>query len=106
MVLAGVNTLAAPKRAKCSGGLLALFTVIRTPETVAASEMRRKWITQEYAKDALFDSLFPDLKQYTMDRDGGNDFWILLLLLVLTVVLLIAFAVIYYKVVPAYGHVM
>lgn len=100
MTLSAINTLAAPKRAKCPGGLLELFTQICTPETEAARELRRKWQTKEFGKDALFDSLFPDLRQYTEDNgdDGfGNDFWIIVVLALLAVLGIIAFIVLYYS---------
>mmetsp|Transcript_133679 Transcript_133679/g.250113 ORF Transcript_133679/g.250113 Transcript_133679/m.250113 type:complete len:333 (-) Transcript_133679:40-1038(-) len=88
-VMCGINTLSAPTRAKCPGGLIELFTKICTPETEAAREMRKKWQTKEYAKDALFDSLFPDLRQYAdadKDTDNFNDIWIIVLLGVLTLI--------------------
>merc|ERR1711879_274545 len=94
MVLSGINTLAAPKRAKCAAGLLELFTQICTPKTEAARDLRRKWQTKEFAKDALFDSLFPDLRQYADDNgdDGfGSDFWIIVVLGLLAIVGIIAF---------------
>jgi len=102
MVLSAINTVAAPKRAKCPGGLLELFTQICTPENEESRELRRKWQTKEYAKDALFDSLFPDLRQYAdgnMDEDDGwgSDFWIIIVLGLLAVVGIIAFIVLYYN---------
>lgn len=100
MVLSGINTLAAPKKAKCPGGLLELFTLICTPETEAGREMRKKWQTKEFAKDALFDSLFPDLRQYSdenVDDSFGSDFWIILVLGLLAIVGIIAFIVLYYN---------
>merc|ERR1719198_1188290 len=96
MVLSGINTLSAPKRSKCPGGLLELFTLICTPETEDAKEMRRKWQKKDFAKDALFDSLFPDLRQYADDNmdDGlGSDFWIIVVLGLLAIVGIIAFIV-------------
>jgi len=100
MVLCGINTLSAPKRAKCPGGLLELFTLICTPTDEASRELRRKWQTKDFAKDALFDSLFPDLRQYTddnMDDGFGSDFWIIIVLGLLAVVGIIAFIVLYYN---------
>lgn len=98
MCLSGINTLAAPKRTKCVGGLLELFTQICTPETEPHRELRRKWQTKDFAKDALFDSLFPDLKQYSdgEEDDGfGSDFWIMVVLGVLAIVGIIAIIVLY-----------
>jgi len=41
MLLSGINTLASPKRAECSGGLLELITRICTPENEAARDLRK-----------------------------------------------------------------
>lgn len=72
MVMTGINTLAAAKRAGMAGGLLEMVTAICTPATDEARAMRKKWQKKEYAKDALFDSLFPDLKRYKENvEDGG-----------------------------------
>lgn len=100
MTLSAINTIAAPNRAKCVGGLLDLFTKICTPETEAARELRKKWQKKEFGKDALFDSLFPDMRQYSEDNadDGmGAEFWIILLLGVLAIVGIVAFIILYYN---------
>lgn len=97
MVLTAINTLAAPKRAKCSKGLLEMFNLVCTPEDEAGREMRLKWQKKEFGKDALFESLFPDLKAYQdgeMDDDKG-EFWIVLGLCVLALVGIVAFAYMY-----------
>lgn len=106
MVLSAINTIAAPKRAKCPGGLLELFTVICTPETEAARELRLKWQRKEFGKDALFDSLFPDLRAYADEKmeDGlGSDFWIIVVLGLLAIVGIVAFILLYYHNVAATG---
>uniref|UniRef100_A0A7S3S512 Uncharacterized protein n=1 Tax=Strombidinopsis acuminata TaxID=141414 RepID=A0A7S3S512_9SPIT len=74
MVLSGINTLAAPKKCKCTGGLLELVTQICTPSTDEGRERRKKWQKKEYAKDALFDSLFPDLRQFN-DEEQDTGWW-------------------------------
>lgn len=95
-LLCGINTLAAPKRSKCPGGLLELATLICTPETDSARELRRKWQNKDFAKDAVLDSLFPDLKGMG-DGDGSSDsmweVWALVAILVIIVVGVIFFAV-------------
>jgi hypothetical protein len=99
MTLSAINTLAAPKRAKCPGGMLELFTTICTPETEAARDLRLKWQKKEFGKDALFDSLFPDLRAYADDKmdDGlGSDFWIIVVLGLLAVVGIVAFVILYF----------
>lgn len=93
-LLCGINSIAAPKRAKCPGGLLDLLTKICTPETEHAKELRKKWQTKEFAKDALFDSLFPDLRSYS-DEDKADDsmweIWLLLSLIVIIIIGVVAF---------------
>jgi len=88
MLLSGINTLASPKRAECSGGLLELITRICTPENEAARDLRKKWQKKEFAKDALFDSLFPDLRNYAKE-DSSNEsmleIWVFVILIVLLV---------------------
>lgn len=101
MLMCGINTIAAPKRTKCPGGLLELFTLICTPETDGSRELRKKWQMKDFAKDALFDSLFPDLRQYAdddkLDEGFGSDFWIIVVLGLLAIVGIIAFVVLYYN---------
>lgn len=95
-LLSGINTLAAPKRAKCTGGLLDLLTKICTPETEAAKDLRKKWQTKEFAKDALFDSLFPDLRQYSDEEKADDSMWEIWLLLILIVIIIIGVAAFIY----------
>eukprot|EP00440_Ansanella_granifera_P044366 gb/GFBE01048088.1/.p1 GENE.gb/GFBE01048088.1/~~gb/GFBE01048088.1/.p1 ORF type:complete len:295 (+),score=97.24 gb/GFBE01048088.1/:1-885(+) len=75
MCLSAINTLAAPKKAGCPGGLLELVNMICTPSTPQGHEMRLKWQKKEFGKDALFESLFPDLKQFKDDDEGGDNWW-------------------------------
>jgi hypothetical protein len=94
--MSGINTLAAPKKCDCPGGLLELVTQICTPTTEAGRENRKKWQKKQFAKDALFDSLFPDLKQYkdeNLDDGGMKELWIFgaVILLLLVAALLILF---------------
>jgi len=93
MIMCGINTLAAPKRVGCPGGLLELITAICTPETEKAREWRKKWQKKDYAKDALFDSLFPDLRKYKDDNseDEGSwkEMWFFCGLIVLFIVILV-----------------
>lgn len=95
MCLSGINTLAGPKKARCPGGLLELVTLICTPASDSARELRKKWQMKEFAKDAIFESLFPDLKKYNEEeKDSGmKEVWVVLAVLVLfiLVVLLILF---------------
>ncbi|CAE8676494.1 unnamed protein product [Polarella glacialis] len=72
MVLSAINTIAAAKKAKCVGGLLELINQICTPTTPEAREHRIKWQKKEFGKDALFDSLFPDLRELK-DKEGDED---------------------------------
>merc|ERR1740123_2605358 len=95
MCLSGINTLSAPRKCKCVGGLLELMNAICTPATQAAREQRLKWQKKEYAKDALFESLFPDMKQFNEDAEndsGWTEVWLfvaVILLLIGVVVLII-----------------
>lgn len=81
MCLSAINTLAAAKKANCPGGLLEVINTICTPTTPQAQEMRLKWQKKEYGKDALFDSLFPDLKQFKDDYDNQDHWWDIWLML-------------------------
>eukprot|EP00434_Breviolum_minutum_P041452 symbB.v1.2.036872.t1/scaffold5310.1/size28534/4 len=63
------------------GGLLEVINTICTPTTPQAQEMRLKWQKKEYGKDALFDSLFPDLKQFKDDYDNQDHWWDIWLML-------------------------
>lgn len=89
LLMCGINTLAAPQRAKVSGGILSLISQICTPTDEAARENRRKWQQKEFAKEALFDSLFPDMRA-SAEEDKGSDtmreLWGLLALMVLLIV--------------------
>jgi len=87
MILSAINTLAAPKGAKCEGGLLDMITKICTPETDAARDLRVKWQKKEFGKDAIFDSLFPNMRA-EVEEDKGNDWeiWVILGLIVLSLV--------------------
>lgn len=88
MILSAINTIAAPQRAGCPGGLLELVNMICTPATEHARELRIKWQKKEFAKDALFDSLFPDSKHFASDnaKDTGlTEVWIFIGVLVLLI---------------------
>mmetsp|Transcript_12182 Transcript_12182/g.27876 ORF Transcript_12182/g.27876 Transcript_12182/m.27876 type:complete len:281 (-) Transcript_12182:106-948(-) len=107
MCLGGINTLAGPKRAKCPGGLLELVTMICTPTTEQARELRVKWQKKEFAKDAIFRSLFPDMAKFDdadqeEDSGGMKEVWICLaLLLILFIVVLLIF---YGPSMPSFGR--
>lgn len=87
MCFSGINTLAGPGRCKMTGGLLELVTMICTPETDQARDLRMKWQKKEFAKDALFDSLFPDLRQYSeANADSGwTEMWVFIALIVVLI---------------------
>mmetsp|Transcript_78283 Transcript_78283/g.207762 ORF Transcript_78283/g.207762 Transcript_78283/m.207762 type:complete len:301 (-) Transcript_78283:51-953(-) len=94
MCLSGINTLAGPKKAGCAGGLLELVTLICTPGTDSARELRKKWQMKEFAKDAIFDSLFPDLRKYGEEgpKDSGmKEVWIVLGVFLLFVIVTLLF---------------
>jgi hypothetical protein len=101
MTLCAINTIAAPAHTKCSGGLLELFNKICTPETEETKELRKKWQKKEFGKDAIMDSLFPDMRKSVeeaeMDDGLGSDFWIILALGLLAIIGIIAFVVLYYN---------
>lgn len=82
MCLSTINTLAAPRTCGCAGGLLELVNMICTPETQKARDLRVKWQKKEFAKDAVFDSLFPDMRSLAEeDPDSGwQEIWIFLIL--------------------------
>jgi len=105
MCLCAINTLAAPKIAKCSGGLLELVTLICTPPTERARELRVKWQKKEFAKDAIFDSLFPDLRQHAEESGdmGMKEIWVCLAIVAL---LLIVMLLMFYSpgVAPTFGR--
>jgi len=70
MLVSGMNTLAGAKKCKLPGGLLEMITAICTPTTDKAREMRVKWQKKEYAKEALLESMFPELRD---SRDALDD---------------------------------
>lgn len=76
MCLSGINTLAAPRKTGCTGGLLELVTMICTPANDRARDLRKKWQKKDFAKDAIFDNLFPELRKYREEQEnsGGKDF--------------------------------
>merc|ERR1711933_296439 len=86
--MSGINTLAAPKKCNCPGGLLELVSQICTPTTDEGRENRKKWQKKEFAKDALFDSLFPDLKQYSDEEKSEESMWEIYLLLALIILII------------------
>jgi len=98
MLMSAINTMAAPSRAGCPGGLLELVNMICTPSTEHARELRLKWQKKDFAKDALFESLFPDLKKYSgkdgSDADGG--WWEIWLMLGIMVFIIISVVVLLY----------
>jgi len=98
MLMSAINTMAAPSRAGCPGGLLELVNMICTPGTEHARELRLKWQKKDFAKDALFESLFPDLKKYSgndgSDADGG--WWEIWLMLGIMVFIIISVVVLLY----------
>lgn len=98
MLLGGINTLAAPSRCSCPGGLLELITQICTPTDEDSREHRRKWQLKEFAKDALFDSLFPDLRRESEpdEADSSADMWILGFLAVLAFMGVAVLAILYF----------
>mmetsp|Transcript_133771 Transcript_133771/g.416072 ORF Transcript_133771/g.416072 Transcript_133771/m.416072 type:complete len:284 (-) Transcript_133771:23-874(-) len=86
MCFSGINTLAAPRKAGCPGGMLELVTLICTPGSESARELRKKWEKKEFAKDAIFDSIFPNLRQYGEDSQSSGsmkEVWIVLAVLAL-----------------------
>mmetsp|Transcript_101389 Transcript_101389/g.295388 ORF Transcript_101389/g.295388 Transcript_101389/m.295388 type:complete len:286 (-) Transcript_101389:120-977(-) len=91
----GINTLAAPRKAKCAGGLLELVTMICTPASEHARELRKQWQKKEFAKDAIFASLFPDLQKYSEESQsdsGMKEVWVVLaVLLLIAIVIMLAF---------------
>lgn len=88
MCLCAINTLAGPEKAKRPGGLLELINLICTPTTPEAHELRLKWQKREFGKDALFDSLFPDLKQYKDTNSTDSDWWEIWLMVIFIVVII------------------
>mmetsp|Transcript_40140 Transcript_40140/g.93247 ORF Transcript_40140/g.93247 Transcript_40140/m.93247 type:complete len:281 (-) Transcript_40140:61-903(-) len=103
MCMSGINTLAAPKKAKCVGGLLELVTLICTPATDNARELRKKWQKKEFAKDALFESLFPDLRNYQdeISQDMGmKEVWVILAVLFLLII--VVFLIMYGPSMPVF----
>eukprot|EP00930_Biecheleria_cincta_P095277 TRINITY_DN87255_c0_g1_i1.p1 TRINITY_DN87255_c0_g1~~TRINITY_DN87255_c0_g1_i1.p1 ORF type:complete len:288 (+),score=73.60 TRINITY_DN87255_c0_g1_i1:48-911(+) len=97
MCLCAINTLAGPEKAKRSGGLLELINLICTPATPEAHELRLKWQKKEFGKDALFDSLFPDLKQYKDTQSTDNDWWEIWLMLafIILIIVILGFLMVY-----------
>eukprot|EP00747_Dinoflagellata_sp_TGD_P180932 gnl/TRDRNA2_/TRDRNA2_34199_c0_seq1.p1 gnl/TRDRNA2_/TRDRNA2_34199_c0~~gnl/TRDRNA2_/TRDRNA2_34199_c0_seq1.p1 ORF type:complete len:358 (-),score=77.16 gnl/TRDRNA2_/TRDRNA2_34199_c0_seq1:72-1145(-) len=69
LLVSAINTLGAAKRCKFEGGLLQLVTAICTPQCDRDRELRKLYQKKQFAKDTLFDSLFPELKRY---KDGGD----------------------------------
>lgn len=104
MLLGAINSLAAPAKCDCPGGLLELMTQICTPITEDSREHRRKWQMKEFAKDALFDSLFPDLRQHREADDKNEssaDIWILVILAILALLGVVVLVVLYIGAAPA-----
>eukprot|EP00927_Polykrikos_kofoidii_P074227 TRINITY_DN70207_c0_g1_i1.p1 TRINITY_DN70207_c0_g1~~TRINITY_DN70207_c0_g1_i1.p1 ORF type:complete len:368 (+),score=96.52 TRINITY_DN70207_c0_g1_i1:56-1159(+) len=95
-VLCAINTLSAAKQAKIPGGLLDLIATICTPETDAARELRKKWQRKEFAKDALFDSLFPDVRQQVEQDNKDDSMWEIWLMLFLIVAVIAAMVFFFY----------
>jgi len=97
MLMCAINTIAAPKRCGCAGGLYELCTLICTPSDDKGKECRKKYQKKEYAKDALFDSLFPDLRHFAEDEkdDDSSDFWIFLVMGILAIVAIVAMVLLY-----------
>lgn len=98
MLMCAINCIAAPKRVGCAKGLYELCTLICTPTTDKGRECRKKYQKKEYAKDALFDSLFPDLRHFAeddKDDDSSSDFWIFLVMGILAVVAIVAMVLLY-----------
>jgi len=95
MLVSGMNTLAGAKKCKLPGGLLEMVTAICTPTTDKAKEMRVKWQKKEYAKEALLESMFPELRNSKEELDDGGTlkdilmFAGIFLLLVLIIVLML-----------------
>jgi len=96
MCLSAINTLAAPKKANCAGGLLEIVNTICTPKTPEAQQMRLKWQKKEFGKDALFDSLFPDLKQFRDEYDKNDSWWDVYLMAAFMVLLIIGLGCLFY----------
>jgi len=97
MCLCAINTLAGPAKAKCAGGVLELFNLICTPSDPNGHELRLKWQKKEFGKDALFDSLFPDLKSYKDEHDNSdNDWWEIWLMLGFIVVIIVGLGCVMY----------
>lgn len=92
MIFCGINTLAAPKYAKCEGGVLELMNTICTPETTAARDLRIKWQKKEYAKDAIMRSLFPEFDEHDPKKMDDDKWivWMFILIVVLVVFGIIA----------------
>lgn len=92
-LLCAVNMLAAPKQAKLVGGMLELVQVICTPATPQAKELRRKYEMKEFAKDALFESLFPSMAKDGKDDEDDRGWWELALFCILIIIVIAALAV-------------
>lgn len=91
-LLCAINTIAAPVRAKYANGIREFISAICTPSNDKERELRKKWQTLDFGRDALFESMFPLLRQYGTE-DGSksdNEFWFFICL---TAVVMIALAV-------------
>lgn len=100
MCLSAINTLAAASKAGCPGGLLEVVNLICTPTTKSAKELRVKWQQKEFGKDALFDSLFPDLKQFKEEYDSKGGWWEVWLMLGFIVLLFVGLGALMYLTAP------
>lgn len=100
MCLSAANTIAAARKSGCSGGLLEVINTICTPKTPKAQEMRLKWQKKEFGKDALFDSLFPDLKQFKDDYDNNDSWWDIWLMLGFMLLLALGLAAFFFYGLP------
>eukprot|EP00439_Symbiodinium_sp_Y106_P065613 s1072_g10.t1 len=76
------------------GGLLEVVNMICTPTTKSAKELR------EFGKDALFDSLFPDLKQFKEEYDSKGGWWEVWLMLGFIVLLFVGLGALMYLTAP------
>jgi len=99
MVLSAINTLAAAAESEKGSNLVELFSQICTPTTEKQRELRRKWETKEFAKEAILTSMFPDLAKYKdYSPPEAQDFtkWELALYILMAVIAIALFGVVMY----------